>query len=67
MCAAIGTTLVLLRVTGISGLIDDLALIAAAVAFAAAAIFLIMSVVLRRSRRLAITYQPLSSQSDDTR
>lgn len=64
MCAAIGTALVLLSITGISATIDDLALIAASVAFAAAAIFLIMSVIFRRSsRRHAITYQP-SSDSD---
>lgn len=60
LCAAAGTTLVLLSLGGIGGMFDALALIGAAVAFTAAAIFLTISVLLRRrSRRYAAIYQPL--------
>ena len=45
---------------------DAIVLITAAVAFAAAAIFMVISIVMRnRSRRYAITYQPLASQQGD--
>lgn len=66
VCTAIGTTLVLSTLAGVGGMFDAIALIIAAVAFAAAAIFMVISIVMRRrSRRYAITYQPLASQQQD--
>lgn len=66
VCAAAGTTLILASLGGIGGLFDAFALIGAAVCFAAAAIFMIINIVIRRrSRRYAITYQPLASQQQD--
>lgn len=62
LCAAIGTILVLLSLGGFDDSFGAFTLIGAAVAFAAAAIFLIVSIVLRhRARHYRITYQPLSS------